>query len=325
MKKIILDTDIGPDCEDAAAVATLNILADRGLCEILGMSHCTSNPYGAGTIDVINRYYGRSGVPISTYPVPGFLSRDNDMLFNRYIATHYENRFRERQPEPAVRMFRRLLSRSEDRSVTVIAIGPLVNLSDLLLSRADDLSALDGTALVMRKVDKVYLMAGIFRQKDPLFRQKAEKRYGKDFDSIAQWNVAMDIPAARNVACNWPTEKVYLGVEIGVAIVTGAAMRRDVPEDHPVRVAYELYTDDGSRFTWDSMLVLHAVLGSGSPFAESGPGTVRFTEEGLTRWTPCECGTDRYVMPARPLGEVAADFDALLVTPPRGGFPKDFH
>ena len=66
-KNIILDTDIGPDCDDVAALAVLNLLADRGLCRILGVSHCTSNPYGAGMIDVINRYYGRPDIAISTY------------------------------------------------------------------------------------------------------------------------------------------------------------------------------------------------------------------------------------------------------------------
>ena len=55
-KNIILDTDIGPDCDDAAALAMLNLYADQGLCRILGITHCTSNPYGAGTIDAINLY-----------------------------------------------------------------------------------------------------------------------------------------------------------------------------------------------------------------------------------------------------------------------------
>ena len=45
-KNIILDTDIGPDCDDAAALAMLNLYADQGLCRILGITHCTSNPYG---------------------------------------------------------------------------------------------------------------------------------------------------------------------------------------------------------------------------------------------------------------------------------------
>ena len=92
-KNIILDTDIGPDCDDAAALAMLNLYADQGLCRILGITHCTSNPYGAGTIDAINRYYGREGVEIGTYYGEGFLSDEKCMTYNRYIAAHYPNRY----------------------------------------------------------------------------------------------------------------------------------------------------------------------------------------------------------------------------------------
>ena len=45
--KILIDTDIGPDCDDTAAIAMLNIYSNQGKCEILGIAHCTSNPYGA--------------------------------------------------------------------------------------------------------------------------------------------------------------------------------------------------------------------------------------------------------------------------------------
>lgn len=35
--EIILDTDIGPDCDDAGAIAVLNVLADKGEANILGL------------------------------------------------------------------------------------------------------------------------------------------------------------------------------------------------------------------------------------------------------------------------------------------------
>ena len=33
-KKVLVDTDIGPDCDDVAALAMMNIYANRGMCEI---------------------------------------------------------------------------------------------------------------------------------------------------------------------------------------------------------------------------------------------------------------------------------------------------
>ena len=57
IRKIILDTDMGPDCDDAGALAVLHALADRGKASILGVMYCTSIPTGPACIDAINRFY----------------------------------------------------------------------------------------------------------------------------------------------------------------------------------------------------------------------------------------------------------------------------
>ena len=38
-EKIILDTDLGTDCDDAGAIAMLINMASEGKAEILGMTH----------------------------------------------------------------------------------------------------------------------------------------------------------------------------------------------------------------------------------------------------------------------------------------------
>ena len=58
-KKIIFDTDIGGDCDDAGALALLHRLCDLGEAELLATTHCFSSPYVAGCLDAINTYYGR--------------------------------------------------------------------------------------------------------------------------------------------------------------------------------------------------------------------------------------------------------------------------
>jgi inosine-uridine nucleoside N-ribohydrolase len=54
--KIILDTDIGPDCDDAGAIAVLHTLATQGAAEILGIAHCTSNMEPSTFIPVTPNY-----------------------------------------------------------------------------------------------------------------------------------------------------------------------------------------------------------------------------------------------------------------------------
>jgi len=69
--RLILDTDIGCDCDDAGAMAVMNALADFGECEILAVTHCTSREDGAGCIDAINTYYGRGNIPVGTLKEKG--------------------------------------------------------------------------------------------------------------------------------------------------------------------------------------------------------------------------------------------------------------
>ncbi len=49
-RRILLDTDIGPDCDDAAALALCILYARETGSELLGVMHCTSSPWGVGAI-----------------------------------------------------------------------------------------------------------------------------------------------------------------------------------------------------------------------------------------------------------------------------------
>ena len=48
MKKIILDTDIGIDCDDAAAIGMLLQLEEEGKCFVEGITTCTTREGGGG-------------------------------------------------------------------------------------------------------------------------------------------------------------------------------------------------------------------------------------------------------------------------------------
>ena len=51
---VLLDTDLGPDADDAGALAVLHALADRGEAEILGVACGTTSPWCAPAADAIN-------------------------------------------------------------------------------------------------------------------------------------------------------------------------------------------------------------------------------------------------------------------------------
>lgn len=62
-KKIFIDTDIGPDCDDAGALAIANRLHHEKRIELLGVTHCTSDIGGSYTVSAINQWFGNSGIP----------------------------------------------------------------------------------------------------------------------------------------------------------------------------------------------------------------------------------------------------------------------
>ncbi len=294
MKNIILDTDIGPDCDDAGALALLNIYADKGLCRILGVGHCTSNPYGAGAIDAICRHYGRDDVVIGTWKGRDFLNEEICRRYNRPITEKLPNRYKDSQPEEVVRAYRRILVSQPDGSVEFIAVGPLDALSALLDSEGDDISPLSGKALVAAKTAKLTMMAGIFRPSDEARAEEAQRLCGRQIEEYAEYNVVCDAAASKNIADNWPTAKSYLGWEAGL-METGCCLEK-APADHPVRMAYELWNEGRQikRCSWDPMTVMYAIEGDNGLVRNSVPGTVRFTDEGYTEFVAAEDGKDHF-------------------------------
>ena len=59
---IIFDTDLGPDYDDAGAMAVLHAMADSGKAEILATLSSNRHELVAPSIDVINTYLDRKSV-----------------------------------------------------------------------------------------------------------------------------------------------------------------------------------------------------------------------------------------------------------------------
>lgn len=293
IERVILDTDIGPDCDDAAALAMLNIYMNRGKCEILGIGHCTSNPYGAGAIDAICRYYSHAEIPIGTFKGEGFLDGDECKRYNEYLTKNFPNRYRESQPVDAVKLYRRILSKEQDGSVLFIAIGPLNNLSDLLNSEADGYSPLSGKELIEKKVKRLVLMAGNFSENDALLNIIGDENEDYNGNPGAEYNVVCDGDAAKNVALNWNTPKFFLGFECGL-IETCGVLQEKAAEDNPVCMAYKLYTENGSRPSWDLFTVLCALEPESDYFRLSESGKAYVTKNCRTVLVPCTDGRDYY-------------------------------
>ena len=315
---IIFDTDLGYDCDDAGALGVLHALADLGEANPLATITVVGAPHSAGALDVINTYYGRPDLPIGAYmgerwtdAKPYWLEPDTDFL-EPLVETYPSDTETKAQAQEAVALYRKTLAAQPDRSVTIVTVGFLQNLADLLASSADAHSPLTGEALVAKKVKDLVVMGGRYPANDT----------SHDFNLAG--GPEKDGRAAQQVVAAWPTRIVFSGSEIGDDIDTGETLYSTLP-DNPVAYAYDLYpgtNDDGERASWDLTAVLYAVRGEEDLWSLRTDNHLEITDDGLHEWK------EGAVKPARvslelkaPAEEVEEVLEELLSQPPQSKVP----
>ena len=157
---VIFDTDIAPDYDDVGALAMLHALADNGEAEILATMSSNAFPTTVPVLSVINTYFNRPGLPVGVVKT-GTPSYDCPRKWADTIIARYPHSLASNEEAmDAVHLYRRILSSQPDTSVTIITVGYLTNLANLLDSGPDEYSRLGGTDLVQKKVKRLVAMAG---------------------------------------------------------------------------------------------------------------------------------------------------------------------
>ena len=302
LKNVILDTDIGPDCDDAGAIAILNKLCDFGEAKILAIGNCTVHPEGACCIDAINWYYGRHQIPVGTLRSSEGPGKDDEnyLKYNKYISENYEHSFKHTLIPDVMAVYREALDKAEDNSVIMITIGMFNNIKNLMQSEPDGYSVLSGRELIEKKVKKMVCMAGNFRSGHP--------------DFFSEFNINVDIEAARYVVANYQGELVFCPYEMGYPIITGSRLiSMGDMKKNPVAKAYQIYcADSGSRNSWDLVTVYYAVRGTHGLFKESKKGRITIDEKGYTYFK--EDATGNHMITANKLSpiEISQIFEDIL-------------
>ena len=288
--KLIFDTDIGNDVDDALALGVIHALQSRGECELLAVTITKDHELCAPFVDAVNTFYGRGGIPIGM-PRSGVTPKGSkfNVLARRKDngELRYPHDLMSGDDAPAaVTVLRRALAAQPDNSVAIAQVGFSTNLANLLDSPPDDISPLNGRDLAAKKVRVLSIMAGAFAP----IEGKVHREY----------NVVMDIPSARKLIEEWPTPIVYSGYEIGIAITYPAdSIEQDFSyvEHHPLAEAYQLYMPTPhERPTWDLTSVLWAVRPDRGYFSLSNPGRASVDEEGVTTFEESPDGTHRYLI-----------------------------
>lgn len=279
--KVIFDTDLGPDYDDVGALAFLHAMADSGKAEILATISSNKHELVAPSIEVINTYFGRPGLAIGAPKTEGVNLGSNQHWADSIVAKYPHSIESTSDVPDAVILYRKILNGQPDKSVTIITVGFLTNLSNLLKSQPDDISPLPGKELILKKVKRLVSMAGKFPK-------------GREF------NVYMDSVASAFVFTNWPGEITFTGWEIGSEIFTGLRLIKSDITDSPVKDVFRISIpmsdeDKNGRMSWDETGVLIGIYGT-EGFFDTVRGKIIVNPDGSNTWENSRQGKHTYVM-----------------------------
>lgn len=312
--KIIFDTDMGSDCDDAGALALLNAYADKGEAKILGCIYSSGKVrYGAGVAQAINTYYGRHDIPVGAnynHHVGDSADKMTAEKLAKDTAAFNNTIIRNKDAWEQTRLNRKLLAAEKNNSVTYITVGHTKGLYDLLTSEPDSISPLNGKELVNRKIKRWIALGALGANNE-------ENKFSKD------WNFFFNgtAPYTKYLVENFPAPVYYINA--GSNVMTGKSLK-DTPPGNIVRTAYRDWlwnydnrTLDEQRPSWDLAAVYFAVEGTGDYLVNTGTGKLEFDQEKGCRWHEKK-GTNRtYISQKEGIKEkFAAYLNAMIAKKP---------
>ena len=281
-KKVIFETDMSTDVDDVGALAVLHALADSGEAEILAVSFNEVHPSAAKAICAINTWYNRGDIPIGIYK--GDLADPDESSYLDTIANFPHNL--PTIPTPSsLELYLQVLREQPDNSVTIISVGFLNNLYDLLKADPD---------LISQKVTELVVMALLVD--DPY--------------NTVRHNL---VSQSEYVIRNWPTPLVIS--HYGESVQTGARLA-ETPAENPVREAYyrRFNGQYKGRSSWDQLAVLYGVRGVSDYFIEVTGGKGRLSNGYEWEMNP---GFRSYLDPKVSDSEFVRIVEDLMIKPPR--------
>ena len=288
---IILDTDIGSSTDDLFSLEMLYRYEEQGRCRLLGVVVDREGEDCAACADVMNTFFGHGDVPIGLVrhgienptvwidykALPTHTDQDGNPMFERSVANSS-------QLPDGWQLYRRLLAAQPDHSVSIVSLGFVTCLAQLLQSGADSYSPLDGVELVRRKVKCIYVMGGVIGE-------SVEPDY----------NFGQGISFAQTFSQLWPDDVdiIMSPGEVGDGIeYLPDEVIADInwTDRHPIKQVYMHYNCNTGQKMWDPLAVINAVEGD-SLFALSPRSTMTITDRAETLFTPSATGNCRYQLP----------------------------
>lgn len=304
LKQILIDTDLGGDCDDVGALALANIMHNQGLIDLKAITYTTSLEWGPLCIDAINHYYGNDDILVGVTSRINYCEENTNKYAQKMSETFHHNVKSRKDFMNSVRLMRKVLAEAEDNSITLAFIGQLNNGADLLDSVPDDISPLNGIELVAKKVSEVVIMGGLFKEENEIV-------YFCGYPYEREYNIVCDIESSQKFIKNLPCRVVFNDFKVGYQIHTGKPLLDKMDLSHPITFAYNLF-QNSPRESWDLLTVWYAALGISDLFTLSNSGTVEVLDDGTTIFTEDSEGKHFYTRLSKDIEYTVNRIDEVL-------------
>ncbi len=291
LPKIILDVDVVSSTDDLFALLMAYNYDKNKQCELLGVIVDRMGDANAACVDVMNTYYGYGGIPIGIVRkgikkpsvwtdytgLPDYADKNGNKYFSR-THSDYSN-----LPD-GWQLYRMLLAKAEDKSVSICSLGFLPCLAQLLESEPDEYSPLNGVDLVRQKVKCIYAMGGVFGNSiEPDFNFSQGMAFSRVF--FDKWPDDVDLVLSPGEV----GDKVWYKNEQVTSDISWT-------DAHPIKQIYLRHPIDTTQRQWDALPVIQAVEGD-ALFKMSKRGHVTLLDDAKTIFTESATGNHRYQLP----------------------------
>jgi len=259
--KVLYDTDIGSDIDDAVALA---YLLSQPRCELLGITTVTGEPRRrAEMASAMCRHVGRDDVPIHSGCAEAMLIRMRQREATQARALGEWDRRRDFATNTAIEFLRETI-RANPGEVTLLAVGPMTNVG-VLFATDPELPAM---------LKQVVLMCGRF------------------FTAMGgEWNAIGDPHATAITYGNGEQARPPRHVSYGLDVTTRCTMSADACRERftakvlqPVRDFAEVWFEHAPRMTFHDPLAAACIFQPELCTCREGKVTVSVVEP-TAGWT----------------------------------------
>lgn len=308
---VIDDRDFESDVGDCAELVMMLNLAHRGEIDLIAGLVSSANVKAAPAYYAVLNYYSYLSLPVGV--TTGSNSPGNSVSPNTWAeqtaATYGVNGFTDSSNfESAVITARRALAAQPDHSVTWITNGDLGNVKQVLLSGADQYSALSGYNLIALKVKELWGVGGNWPTGAGI----------SDWSANNACSLVTDF-----VLRNWPTSVPLIIVPIteGDPVLYGDTVMEALGASNPAKFAWETFFGNNSASNtnrgWSAIAYLAIARGmAGYLRVQGANGTAQVnTSTNATSWLQAPNSGHAYVAKEMSPAAFQTQINALIKDP----------